>query len=268
MAFAGVNNLTLNYKVEGSSANPALVFVNSLGTDLRIWDDIVPYFAGRYSIIRYDKRGHGLSDCPAGPYTIADHTDDLAGILAYLGVKDRAIIIGISVGGMISLDFAARYPERVLRLILNDTGAVIGTPTYWEERISALEAHGFDELGEVILARWFAPTFAKRQPEAYQGYGNMLVRTPLGGYIDTCKAIRDADLRQAARHIDVPTLLMCGSEDQATPPELVRGLANMMSNAHFHIVPDAGHLPCIEQPEIMAREISSFLAHALEATDD
>lgn len=267
MAFARVKNLTLNYKVEGSAANSALVFVNSLGTDLRIWNDVVPYFAGRYSIIRYDKRGHGLSDSPAGPYSIADHADDLAGVLAYLGVN-TATIIGISVGGMISLDFAARYPQRVQCLILCDTGAVLGTRAYWEERITALEAGGFSELGEAILARWFAPTFAKRQPDAYRGYGNMLVRTPLGGYIDTCKAIRDADLRQVARDIDVPTLIMCGSQDQATPPELVRELADMIEDAHFRIIPDAGHLPCIEQPEIMASEISSFLAQVLQATNE
>ena len=259
MAFARVNNLTLHYRREGSAANPALVFVNSLGTDLRIWDDVIPYFAGRFLMMRYDKRGHGLSDSPAGPYSIAGHTDDLALLLDHLGLG-TAIVVGISVGGMISIDFAARYPERVECLILNDTGAVLGAPAYWEERIAALEAHGLSGLSETILARWFAPSFAEQRPASYQGYCNMLTRSPLRGYIDTCKAIRDADLQHEARRINVPTLVMCGARDQATAPESVRELANMIPGAEFQTIPDAGHLPCIEQPERMAREIGRFLA--------
>jgi 3-oxoadipate enol-lactonase len=259
MAFATINNLTLHFKCDGSAENPTLVFVNSLGSDLRIWDELVPLFVDRFWIVRYDKRGHGLSDCPAGPYSIADHTADLAELLAQLGVK-TAVLAGISVGGMIAMDYAAQYPERVQKLILSDTGAVIGTPAYWEERIAALEANGFSELGEAILAIWFTPTFGKEKPAYYQGYGNMLTRTPLAGYIATCKAIGDADLRQEASCIRIPALVMCGSEDLATTPDLGRELASMMPDGRFQIIPDAAHLPCIEQPEIMAREIDGFLA--------
>jgi 3-oxoadipate enol-lactonase len=258
MAFTQINNLTIHYQVEGSAGSPALVFVNSLGSDWRIWDEVVPHFSGRFFVIRYDKRGHGLSDCPPGPYTIGTLADDLAGLLDDLGVN-TAVPIGISVGGMIALAFAARYPPRVPKLVLSNTGAVIGTAVYWAERIAALKANGFDELGSGILARWFSPAFAQAQPAAYCGYGNMLRRTPLAGYIATCAAIRDADLRDAARSVQVPTLVLCGAEDAAAPPELSQALVEMLGNGRYHLIPHAAHLPCIEQPQKMAEAIAEFI---------
>lgn len=258
MAFTQIHNLTIHYQVEGSAGNPALVFVNSLGSDLRIWDEVVPHFSGRFFVIRYDKRGHGLSDCPPGPYTIDELADDLAGLLDDLDVK-TAVPIGISVGGMIALAFAARCPARVPKLVLSNTGAVIGTADYWAERIAALEANGFTDLGETILARWFVPAFGQGQPAAYRGYGNMLRYTPLAGYIATCAAIRDADLRDAARSVQAPTLVLCGAEDVATPPELGQALAEMVGNGRFHLIPHAAHLPCIEQPQKMAAAIKEFI---------
>lgn len=258
MAFTQINNLTIHYQLEGSADNPALVFVNSLGSDLRIWDEIVPHFSDRFFVIRYDKRGHGLSDCPPGPYTIGALAADLAGLLDDLGVN-TAIPIGISVGGMIALAFAARYPPRVPKLVLSDTGAVIGTADYWAERMAALAANGFTELGKAILARWFVPAFGQGQPAAYRGYGNMLRRTPLTGYIATCAAIRDADLRDAARSVQASTLVLCGAEDAATPPELGKTLAQMLRNGRFHLIPHAAHLPCIEQPQKMAKAIAEFI---------
>lgn len=258
MAFATVNDLTIHYKLDGSPGNAVLVFINSLGSDCRIWDEVVPFFAQDYFVIRYDKRGHGLSDSPAGPSTIGDHAADLADLLAHLGVE-TAVPIGISVGGMIALEFAARHPERVPKLVLSDTGAVIGTAVYWAERIAALEANGFTELGATIAARWFTSAYAAQHPAAYRGYANMLTRTPLAGYIATCAALRDADLRTTARLIKAPALVLCGAEDMATPPALGRELTEMLVNGRFQTIPDAAHLPCIEQPKLMAKAIKAFL---------
>jgi len=259
MPFATINGVTIHYQVDGQAGKPALVFMNSLGSDLRIWDAVVPAFADHFFIIRADKRGHGLSDCPPGPYTISQLTDDVVGLLDHLAV-DTAVPIGVSIGGMIALDLTARYPARVPRLVLCDTGAVIGTAAYWAERIAGLEANGFTELGTAIVARWFSPAFAAAQPAAYQGYMNMLTRTPLPGYIGACTAIRDADLRLSAQGISVPALVLCGAEDMATPPDLGRELAGMLANGRFQLIPDAAHLPCIEQPALLAEYITQFLA--------
>jgi 3-oxoadipate enol-lactonase len=256
--FATVGGITLHYRREGTKAGVPLVFINSLGTDLRIWDRLVSDFAGRFAVVRYDKRGHGLSDCPPEPYAIGDHSSDLMNLLAYLGLE-QVILVGISVGGMIALNLAIRQPERVRALVLSDTAAKIGTADYWNERINAIREKGMDHLAEVILSRWFTPEFSVQRPADYQGYRNMLVRTPVAGYTGTCAAIRDADLRDDAGAIRAKTLVLCGAEDSATPPGLVRGLADALPAGRFELIEKAGHLPCVEQPEAMAAEIDRFL---------
>jgi 3-oxoadipate enol-lactonase len=258
MEFTTVNNVTLHYACEGVSEGPPLVFVNSLGTDLRIWDRVVPHFNRNYRIIRYDKRGHGLSDCPPAPYSIRDHAADLAGLLDQLEVP-QAILVGISVGGMIALDFTATWPERVQSLVLCDTAPKIGTAVLWNERITNLHQHGMIAMGDTILSRWFASSFAAREPAAYRGYANMFTRMTIEGYTGTCAAIRDANLTEAAQTITAPTLVLCGAEDLATPPALVQGLCELIRHAQFHKIPDAGHLPCVEQPDILAEHIAQFI---------
>ncbi len=258
MNFTDVNGVTLHFTREGAGQGTSLVFLNSLGSDLRIWDDLVPHFAGRFPIVRYDKRGHGLSDCPTGPYTLRDFRHDLAGLLDHLGIQ-TALLVGVSVGGMIAMDFAVAYPARVQGLVLCDTGTKIGTPEYWDERITAVRQNGIEPLAKTILARWFSSSFARRHPAHYRGYYNMLTRTPVEGYAATCEAIRDADLRAAAPTISAPVLVVCGAEDLATPPELGQALAATLPHARFVLIPQAGHLPSIEQPAFLANAITSFL---------
>lgn len=262
MRFVTVDGITLHYALEGGFADAAsgtpLVFVNSLGTDLRIWDGMLSSFAGTFPIIRYDKRGHGLSDAPAGPYTIGQHTDDLSALLGHLGV-DEAIVVGISVGGMIALDFAARNSDTVSALVLCDTAAKIGTASGWNERIHSVREQGLGQMAETILARWFAPSFSRERPAEYRGYRNMLARSPRDGYVATCEALRDADLRESVSAIQANTLVLCGEEDPSTPPAVIRELAGRLPSAQFDVIPGAAHLPCIEQPAAMAARINRFL---------
>ena len=256
--FATVADVTLHYRVEGNPSGIPLVFINSLGSDLRLWDALVSHFVDDYLIVRHDKRGHGLSDCPPAPYTIRDHANDVAHLLDYLKINE-AIIIGISVGGMIAQDFALHYPQRVKGLVLSDTGAKIGTDELWNERIAVLREHGLAYLAEPILARWFAPSFSETHPAAYQGYYNLLTRMPVEGYIGTCEALRDCDLREVVGSITAKTLVLCGAEDLSTPPSLGQALAEQLSDARFAVIEGAAHLPCVEQPQAMAREMGAFL---------
>jgi 3-oxoadipate enol-lactonase len=258
MNFTTLSGLTIHYRQEGPPDGPPLVFINSLGTDLRIWDGVVSPLVDQYRILCYDKRGHGLSDCSPAPYSIADLSADLAGLLDFLAI-DRATLVGISVGGQIAAHFAATWPERVQALVLCDTAPVIGTAAMWNERIAAAREHGMADLAETILPRWFAPGYGEAQPAAYRGYGNMLARTPLEGYTATCEAIRDADLTGPAKEITAPTLVLCGAEDRATPPHLVRGWCDMIPQAQFRLIPGAGHLPCVEQPAETAGRIAEFI---------
>lgn len=262
MQFILAGGLTLHVALERKPADapggPPLVFINSLGTDLRMWDDVLPLLEGDLPIIRYDKRGHGLSDAPAGPYTIRQHTGDLEALLEQLQVRE-AIVAGISVGGMIALDYAARNPDALRALVLCDTAAKIGTAEGWNQRIRSVREHGLEQMAEVILARWFAPSFAQRRPADYRGYCNMLARSSGDGYIATCEALRDADLRESVSAVQAKALVLCGAEDPSTPPAAVRELAERLPDAQFDVIPGAAHLPCVEQPEATAARINSFL---------
>lgn len=265
--FTSIDSVTLHYAIEGSQTGTPLVFINSLGSSLHLWDLVTPHLAKRAPIIRYDKRGHGLSDCPPGPYTLADHANDLAGLLDYLQI-DEAILIGISVGGMIALTYALAQPRRVKALVLCDTGAQIGTPELWNSRMEAIRQQGMAATAASILARWFTPGFAQQQPATYQGYANMLARTSVEGYIATCAALREADLRTTASAIQTPTLVLCGTEDLSTPPALGQALATQLKNARFALIDSAAHLPCIEQPAALAAQIEHFLQESELSDED
>lgn len=258
MNFVTVNGVTLHIEQVGNSDRLPLVFINSLGTDFRIWNDVIPAFTPDHYIVRYDKRGHGLSDSPPAPYTIRDHSQDLAELLDTLQLND-VVLIGVSVGGMIAMDYAAQYPERVRALVLCDTFPKIGTTELWNERIRNVQEHGITHIAEAILTRWFPPSFREQHPATYRGYYNMLTRTPVAGYTGTCMALRDADLTEAVRTIQKPALILCGSEDGSTPPQLVSGLTAILPNARYHEIAGAGHLPMVEQPSVVATEITKFL---------
>lgn len=258
MAFTRANGIVLHYQVMGRAEGPALVFLNSLGSDLRIWQELVPTFTDRFRVILYDKRGHGLSDAPPAPYRMDDHADDLLALLDGLQVRS-AILIGLSIGGMIAQRIAVRAPERVAALVLCDTAAKIGTPEMWAERISSVEKDGIGSIADRILERWFTPMFRTNRVEDYTGWKNMLVRIPAHGYTGTCASIRDADLTMDAGRIQVPTLCVVGDQDGSTPPDLVRHTADLIPGARFEIIVNAGHIPCIEQPAILMRLIEEHL---------
>ncbi|WP_210485818.1 3-oxoadipate enol-lactonase [Microvirga antarctica] len=261
MAFIRANGLVLHYRILGRADGPALVFVNSLGSDLRIWQDVVDAFCGTYRVILYDKRGHGLSDAPPAPYAMDDHADDLLALLEQIQVK-RAAIVGLSVGGMIAQRIAVRAPQRVAALILCDTATKIGTAESWAERIAAVETSGLASIADAVMQRWFTPSFREVRSAEWTGWRNMLVRTPPHGYTGTCASIRDADLTADAPSIAAPTLCIVGDQDGSTPPELVRHTAGLIPGARFEIIPAAGHIPCIEQPAVTSRLIAQHLEEA------
>jgi 3-oxoadipate enol-lactonase len=255
--FASINGLTIHYKFESNVGVP-VVFVNSLGSDLRIWDDVVSIL--ECSSLRYDKRGHGLSDAPPGPYSIADHANDLHGLLEHLKLE-RVVIVGISVGGQIALKFASRFSERVAAAVFCDTGMKIGTAELWNARIEAVHDHGLEHISDAVMQRWFGADFRHEQAALVRGYQNMLERQPTVGYIATCEALRESDLHQAAqavRDAGVKTLVVCGKDDQSTPVALSQELAAMLET-NLELIDNAGHLPCVEQPAAFSKILNDFL---------
>jgi 3-oxoadipate enol-lactonase len=235
------------------------MFINALGTDLRIWDGVVAHLDGRFPTLCYDKRGHGLSGAPPLEYTIEDHRRDVVSVLDGVGIE-AIVLVGISVGGLIALDMAATHPERVTALVLCDTGARIGSPEVWEARIGAIRSSGLSAVSGDILSRWFAPDFADRSPVVFQRCAEMLESTPEVGYTGTCATLRDTDLREVVDEITHPTLVLCGAEDRPTPPDMGRELAAGMPRARFELIEGAGHLPPVEQPGAVTDRITDFLA--------
>lgn len=252
------NGIHLHYREFGPKSGQPIIFSNSLGTDFRVWDALLPLLGDDLRILLYDKRGHGLSECPTGPYAIEDHVADLAALMRDLKFS-QAVLCGLSVGGLIAQGLAAGHPDLVKALILSNTAHKIGPPEIWAERIAALEKGGILALAEPILERWFSADFATQRNEELAGWRHMLVRTPLDGYLATIAAIRDADMTEAARNIQVPTLCLAGSDDGATPPDLVKSMADLIPGAAFRIIDGAGHLPCVEKPEQTAEHIVKFL---------
>jgi 3-oxoadipate enol-lactonase len=236
-----------------------VVYINSLGSDLRIWDGVVSRLAASgFGALRYDLRGHGLSDLGTAPKRIADHSADLAGVMDAFGVKSAALC-GVSVGGAIALGLAAAQPGRATRLALCNTGAKIGTDELWNTRIAAVEQGGVAAIAESILERWLPPALHKADAPEVALARNMLTRTPAAGYIATCVALRDSDMTEAARGVKVPALCVAGEFDGSTPPDLLRKLAGLVPGAAYHEIKGAGHLPCLQTPEELATRLIAFL---------
>lgn len=258
MQTVSINGQSLHYRLDGPPHLPVMVFSNSLGTDLRVWDPLLPYLANHFRFLRYDKRGHGLSGCPEGEYRLEDHIDDLTGLLDHLDLGP-VHLCGLSVGGMIAQGVAARRPEQVKSLILCDTAHQIGPRSMWETRIETIRANGLESIADAAMKRWFGTAFRRDNAGEIDLWRNMMLRTPVAGYVGTCAAIRDADLSESSAQLSQPTLCVVGSEDGATPPELVQSLAELIPNARFETLTGAGHLPCVEQPEALARLIQTFV---------
>ncbi len=257
MKAINANGQVLHYDDEGPRDGPIIVFSNSLGTDFRVWDPLLPHLPDGLRIIRYDKRGHGLSSCPDGPYTIEDHRDDVAGLLDGLAIES-AVFVGLSVGGMIGQALASARPDLVRALVLCDTGHVIGPPEVWETRIQAILESGIDGVADGVMQRWFGKAFHEKRPDELRLWRSMLTRTPVEGYVGTARAIQNADLTKATANLAMPAICVVGSEDGATTPELMRSTAALIGT-DLHEIEGAGHLPCVEEPEVLADIIATFL---------
>lgn len=264
MHFVHINGCVTHYDISrAEGGKPAIVFINSLGTDLRIWHQLLPKLAGDFTLVTYDKRGHGLSDLGEPPYSIDLLAGDLAALLDHLELP-KVVLVGLSVGGLIAQALYGMRPELVKGLVLSNTAHKIGTPDSWAGRIATVERNGIGSILDPIMERWFTGPFRSPDNPAYQGYCNMLVRQPAAGYSGTCAAIRDADFTEAASRIAVPVLCIAGDQDGSTPPELVKAMADLIPNAGYEIIEGTAHLPCIETPAVHAALIRGFVEHIYE----
>jgi 3-oxoadipate enol-lactonase len=258
MGIASINGVALNYRLSGAEGGSPLILVNSLGTDLAIWNDVLPLLTPRHRVLTYDKRGHGFSETPPGPYSIDDHVADLLALADHCGFSSFALC-GISIGGMIALRLAGRQPRRVQKLVLCDTGVKIGTAETWNNRIAQVQQDGMAGIAGTVLERWLSPDFRDRRPAEFARWRKMLESCPAEGYVASCAAVRDADLSADLARISVPTLAVFGEHDIVTPPDLAQQLADAIPGAKRKIIRHAGHVPAIERPEELGALIRDFL---------
>jgi 3-oxoadipate enol-lactonase len=261
MRFAKANGLVVHCLDEGRQSGPPLAFINSLGCDFRIWDDVSLLLADEFRIVRYDKRGHGLSESGPDACEMADYARDLAALLDHVGVG-RATIVGLSIGGMIAQELYRLRPELFAALVLCDTAAKIGTDESWDQRIAEVERGGVESIADAVLERWFTADFHARRADELAGVRAMLTRTPKQGYLAACGALKRADLRPSAGLIRAPTLCLVGDKDGSTPVAMVRETAALIKDSRFEIIEGAGHLPNVEKPDVVAGLIAE---HARQA---
>jgi 3-oxoadipate enol-lactonase len=261
MAFIRAGDITVHYLLEGPENAPVIMFSNSLGTSLAIWEAQAAALRSKYRVLRYDTRGHGLTDAPVAGntgYTMELLAEDAAALIKALGLK-RVHLCGLSIGGMLGQKLAARSPELLASLILCDTAPYMN-PDVWDERIAAIRKSGIEIVAAGTMQRWFTPRFHDRQPDALQGIRNMLVRTPAEGYIGCAYAIRNMDLRADDARIVCPTLIIVGEDDPATPVSAAREMNAAIKGSKLVIIPEAAHIVTIEQPAAVSRAIGDFLA--------
>jgi 3-oxoadipate enol-lactonase len=256
MLIADLDGLKTHYRDDGDPHGRPVVFANSLGTDLRLWDKVVEGLPQGLRLIRYDMRGHGLTDALAPPYSMGALISDAEALLDHLAVRD-CVFVGLSIGGMVAQGLAVKRMDQVRAMVLSNTAAKIGTVQTWQNRIDAVANDGLEAIADTVMALWFSSKF--RKTAEVSAWRSMLTRQPLEGYIGCVAAIAGTDFYTTTAGLTLPTLAIAGSEDGSTPPDLVRETATLVKGSSFHLIRNAGHLPCVDKSGEYVEILTTFL---------
>ena len=251
------DGVRIHVEAAPDNGRPPLLFSNSLGTSLHMWDAQMASFGDAFRIIRYDSRGHGRSDAPPGAYTMDRLGRDALAILDALAIA-RTRYCGLSKGGMVGQWLGSQVPERIERMALSNTSAYIPAPELWKTRIEVATDKGMAALSQGIIERWFSEEFRENNPDEIARVTGMVLATPGHGYAGCCAAIRDMDQRASTKGIKVPTLVVAGARDPATPPDHGREIHKLIEGSEFVLL-DAAHLSNIERTAEFNRAVLGFL---------
>ena len=251
-------DVRIHYALSGCEGGELLVLSNSLGSSLRMWNKVLPRLEAAYRILLYDTRGHGCSSDPPGPYTLDQLGRDVVHLLDELGAE-RVNFCGLSLGGLVGMWLAVHAPERVNRVVLANTAARIGSEEMWDERVAAVHNSGMDALAKATPARWFTPQFREKHAEEMEQVKRMIALTAANGYSSCCAVLREADLSACLSAIAVPTLVIAGTHDLATPASKGRALAAAIPGARY-VELNASHLSAWECADEFADAVLAFLA--------
>jgi len=260
MTTVKLDDCELNYRLEGPVDAPVLVLSNSLGTDLHMWDAQALAFSEHFRVLRYDTRGHGGSSVTPGPYSIEQLGRDVLGLVDALGIGHFAFC-GLSMGGLIGQWLGINAGERLTRLVICNSAAKIGNAEGWNERIDSVLKGGEQTMRgmrDASISRWLTPAFAEQQPAQTQRITQMIAGTSPEGYAANCAAVRDADYREQLGAIQVPTLIVCGSQDPVTTTEDGRFMQARIAGAKL-VEFEAAHLSNVEAGDAFSRQVLDFL---------
>jgi len=258
--FLRVEDIDVHVLIDGPPGGAPLVLLHSLGTNAHVWDEQAAALARSFRVIRPDLRGHGLTTCTPGPYSMAQFARDLAGLLDALGI-DKTHLGGISIGGLIAQAFAAAHGDRVASLTLVDTAMAIPPAQSWTDRAAKVRAEGIASIEEAVIARWVTPGFLAAPATA--GLRAMLTRTPAEGYAAAAEAIAAADLTTSTAGLKIPALVLVGDQDQATPVASAEALHRAIEGSALIVLETAAHIPTVEQPGAVTDAILAFLKPAI-----
>jgi 3-oxoadipate enol-lactonase/4-carboxymuconolactone decarboxylase len=260
MQFININGHSIHYKYLKGNRERTFLFVNSLGTDLRIWDEVVDLVKSEGSVLLFDKPGHGLSEViEIRPLSIADYVQLIISLLDALQIN-KCVYVGLSIGGLIGQHMALHHPDRIEYLVLSNSSPRSDGADYWNARIETIRHVGMAAMSDKILHRWLADDFRNNMQAETAGLKRMLESCSPLGYIRACEAIRDEDLSNSIHGIQIPTLCIAGSEDNAISPEKVQATAASIPNAKVIVIDGVGHLPPIEAPQEFAQTVLDFIS--------
>ncbi len=252
------NGINIHYEVTGAADAPWLVFSNSLATDLAMWDEQAAYFSARYRVLRYDQRGHGQTDAPAGRYSFATLISDALALMDELRI-DRAHFCGLSMGGATAMGLVQSHPERIDRVVICDSTCA-STPEaarHWEERIGVARAQGMAALADPTIARWFPAETVAAKPAFLAKIRQMILTTPVNGFVGCAAALADHDFCRSVGTIARPVLFLAGGKDATAPA--MRQMQSQLAGSRFVEIPGAGHICNVERPDLFNRAIDDFL---------
>jgi 3-oxoadipate enol-lactonase len=247
----------IHVEVEGPEQAPVLMLSNSLGTDLHMWDDQVAPFTRHFRLVRYDRRGHGKSDAPPGPYAMERLGRDVLAILDALGIE-RVHWCGLSMGGMVGQWLGACAGDRIDKLVLSNTASYYPDKAVWDGRIKLVREKGLAAIADGTMERWFTQAFRDRAPQTIARIRAMFLTNNIDGYVGCAEAIRGMDHRALLAKIDAPTLVIAGRHDQATTLEAGEFIVQHAPNARLAVL-ETAHLANVEQPQIYADTVLEFL---------
>ncbi len=252
------DGVKIHYEVEGRKDGPPLVFSNSLGTNLHMWDgQLDAATALGFRVIRYDQRGHGKSDVPTGEYALERLGADVIDMLDALDVE-RAMFCGLSMGGMTGIWLALNHPRRFTRMAQCNTAVWLPPPELWNERIRAVTHGGMEAVAEGVVERWFTLAFRQAEPGETDRVRAMILATKPAGYAGCCAAIREMDMRDFLGTIEAPTLIVIGAHDPATTPERGEYIVERIPGAQKAVL-EAAHLSNVERCDDFNRAVLGFL---------